>query len=204
MAKAESLWPANDALCAALQVINHLQDCAKDYRELDRVYIPEPLLAAGIGGGGAGRKQGQSGPGGVIVGPGAPECRAAGDFASLRPGDPRWPAGAGSRSHPDPRRRSQRHADPTAIRCPNLCIIPRWMWRPCSSKRFPAFALMRLTTRQTDDQRRKYRRARAAKAVQEKSQRQFLLYRHAADAGGGARRHVRDLCLLPQGGRYRR
>ena len=35
-----SLWPANDALCSALQVINHLQDCAKDYRELDRVYIP--------------------------------------------------------------------------------------------------------------------------------------------------------------------
>jgi hydroxysqualene synthase len=33
-------WPANDALCAALQVINHLQDCAKDYRLLDRVYIP--------------------------------------------------------------------------------------------------------------------------------------------------------------------
>ena len=25
-------WPANDALCAALQIINHLQDCAKDYR----------------------------------------------------------------------------------------------------------------------------------------------------------------------------
>jgi len=46
----ENLWPANDALCAALQVINHLQDCAKDYRELNRVYIPEPLLAgAGIG-----------------------------------------------------------------------------------------------------------------------------------------------------------
>ncbi len=33
-------WPANDALCAALQVINHLQDCAKDYRQLDRVYLP--------------------------------------------------------------------------------------------------------------------------------------------------------------------
>jgi squalene synthase HpnC len=44
----QSLWPANDALCAALQVINHLQDCGKDYRELNRVYIPEPLLA-GIG-----------------------------------------------------------------------------------------------------------------------------------------------------------
>src|SRR5476651_1503164 len=45
-----SLWPANDALCAALQIINHLQDCAKDYRELNRVYIPEDTLAqAGIG-----------------------------------------------------------------------------------------------------------------------------------------------------------
>jgi squalene synthase HpnC len=38
-------WPANDALCAALQVINHLQDCAKDYRNLNRVYIPEDVLA---------------------------------------------------------------------------------------------------------------------------------------------------------------
>ena len=45
-----ALWPANDALCAALQVINHLQDCAKDYRGLNRVYIPEDVLAAeGIG-----------------------------------------------------------------------------------------------------------------------------------------------------------
>ena len=48
--ESQNLWPANDALCAALQVINHLQDCAKDYRELNRVYIPEPMLAAaGIG-----------------------------------------------------------------------------------------------------------------------------------------------------------
>jgi len=38
-------WPANDALCAALQIINHLQDCGKDYRELDRVYIPLDALA---------------------------------------------------------------------------------------------------------------------------------------------------------------
>ena len=43
-------WPRNDALCAALQVINHLQDCAKDYRAIDRVYIPLDALAAqGIG-----------------------------------------------------------------------------------------------------------------------------------------------------------
>lgn len=33
-------WPASDALCAALQVLNHLQDCADDYRNLDRVYVP--------------------------------------------------------------------------------------------------------------------------------------------------------------------
>lgn len=39
-------WPANDALCAALQVINHLQDCAKDYRNLDRVYLPLDMMAA--------------------------------------------------------------------------------------------------------------------------------------------------------------
>jgi phytoene/squalene synthetase len=39
-------WPASDALCAALQVINHLQDCGTDFRELDRVYLPEDCLAA--------------------------------------------------------------------------------------------------------------------------------------------------------------
>ncbi|HEY5278796.1 MAG TPA: squalene synthase HpnC [Pseudolabrys sp.] len=44
--EAQSTWPANDALCAALQIINHLQDCAKDFRELDRVYVPLDALAA--------------------------------------------------------------------------------------------------------------------------------------------------------------
>jgi squalene synthase HpnC len=42
----EALWPASDAICSALQIINHLQDCADDYRQLDRVYIPEDRLAA--------------------------------------------------------------------------------------------------------------------------------------------------------------
>lgn len=42
----ESAWPANDALCSALQVINHIQDCTDDYRELDRVYIPQDMMAA--------------------------------------------------------------------------------------------------------------------------------------------------------------
>ena len=41
-----SVWPANDALCAALQIINHLQDCAADYRNLNRVYVPLDALAA--------------------------------------------------------------------------------------------------------------------------------------------------------------
>jgi squalene synthase HpnC len=44
--ESDALWPLNDALCAALQVINHLQDCAKDYRSLDRVYVPLDRLAA--------------------------------------------------------------------------------------------------------------------------------------------------------------
>jgi len=33
-------WPASDALCSALQVLNHLQDCGDDLRALDRVYVP--------------------------------------------------------------------------------------------------------------------------------------------------------------------
>jgi farnesyl-diphosphate farnesyltransferase len=43
-------WPASDALCSALQVLNHLQDCADDFRRLDRVYLPlEDLGAEGLG-----------------------------------------------------------------------------------------------------------------------------------------------------------
>jgi squalene synthase HpnC len=41
-----AVWPANDALCAALQIINHLQDCKQDYVDLDRVYIPQDALRA--------------------------------------------------------------------------------------------------------------------------------------------------------------
>ena len=43
--ESRATWPANDALCAALQIINHLQDCGKDYRQLDRVYIPLDAFA---------------------------------------------------------------------------------------------------------------------------------------------------------------
>jgi len=41
-----STWPASDALCVGLQINNHLQDCAKDYKDLDRVYLPRDALAA--------------------------------------------------------------------------------------------------------------------------------------------------------------
>lgn len=42
--ESRATWPASDALCAALQIINHLQDCAADYRNLDRVYVPLDAL----------------------------------------------------------------------------------------------------------------------------------------------------------------
>ena len=44
--EARTSWEPSDALCNALQVLNHLQDCAADYRALDRVYLPERDLAA--------------------------------------------------------------------------------------------------------------------------------------------------------------
>src|SRR3982075_1081931 len=41
-----STWAASDALCAGLQINNHLQDCAKDFRDLNRVYLPRDALAS--------------------------------------------------------------------------------------------------------------------------------------------------------------
>ena len=43
-------YPAADALCNALQVINHLQDCKDDFQELNRVYLPQDwMMDTGIG-----------------------------------------------------------------------------------------------------------------------------------------------------------
>ena len=39
-------YAASDALCTALQILNHLQDCQDDHRALDRVYLPQDWLAA--------------------------------------------------------------------------------------------------------------------------------------------------------------
>lgn len=36
----------SDGLCTILQIINHVQDCADDYKELDRVYIPQDWMTA--------------------------------------------------------------------------------------------------------------------------------------------------------------
>jgi phytoene/squalene synthetase len=44
--ESRATWPASDAICAALQVINHIQDCRQDYRKLDRVYVPQDMMAA--------------------------------------------------------------------------------------------------------------------------------------------------------------
>ena len=34
------IFEGSDNLCTALQIINHLQDCQKDYTYLNRVYLP--------------------------------------------------------------------------------------------------------------------------------------------------------------------
>ena len=44
--ESKSTWAASDALCAGLQINNHLQDCGKDFRDLNRVYLPRDALAA--------------------------------------------------------------------------------------------------------------------------------------------------------------
>jgi len=43
--ESRATWPASDAICAALQIINHIQDCQKDFRDLDRVYVPLDYMA---------------------------------------------------------------------------------------------------------------------------------------------------------------
>ena len=75
--ESRATWPANDALCAALQIINHLQDCGKDYRDLDRVYIPLDAFAE------AGRPVEALGCGPRLAG----ACAAASASSPRRTGD---------------------------------------------------------------------------------------------------------------------
>lgn len=42
-------WPASDALCTSLQILNHLQDAKQDWAELRRLYVPRDwLVQAGL------------------------------------------------------------------------------------------------------------------------------------------------------------
>jgi hydroxysqualene synthase len=43
--ESQETWPHSDALCVVLQVLNHVQDCARDFLNLDRSYLPADLLA---------------------------------------------------------------------------------------------------------------------------------------------------------------
>ena len=43
--ESNELYAASDALCIALQVLNHLQDCKDDYISLNRVYLPQDWMS---------------------------------------------------------------------------------------------------------------------------------------------------------------
>ncbi len=100
--ESRATWPANDALCAALQIINHLQDCGKDYRDLDRVYIPLDAFAeAGASGGGARRRPRLAGAARLHPQARAPHRRSAARQQAVLRRHRRHPACAGGRGHSD-------------------------------------------------------------------------------------------------------
>ncbi|MBW8728184.1 MAG: squalene/phytoene synthase family protein, partial [Inquilinus limosus] len=47
--QADSTFPAGDALCTVLQILNHLQDCGDDWRKLRRIYVPTDWIEAAGG-----------------------------------------------------------------------------------------------------------------------------------------------------------
>ena len=110
----------SDALCAALQIINHLQDCAPDYRNLDgSMSPPMPWRLPGRGSG-AGEPSASPGFAGLL----ARSCRAHGRVAGAEQGIARdrdrrasWPWRSPSfRRWPDASPRSCR----CAIRCASV------------------------------------------------------------------------------------
>lgn len=44
LGESHECYSPSDALCISLQIINHIQDCAKDFAQLDRCYLPQALL----------------------------------------------------------------------------------------------------------------------------------------------------------------
>jgi squalene synthase HpnC len=76
-------WPASDSLCAALQVINHLQDCGKDYQAINRVYVPlDALAGAGLDVGALGESKATPALRGVLI---ALSARTRGLLRDARP-----------------------------------------------------------------------------------------------------------------------
>ncbi|MGK9168754.1 squalene/phytoene synthase family protein [Inquilinus limosus] len=47
--QSEETFPAGDALCTVLQILNHLQDCGDDWRKLHRIYVPTDWIEAASG-----------------------------------------------------------------------------------------------------------------------------------------------------------
>lgn len=43
--ESSALHGASDALCTVLQILNHLQDCQRDWQNLDRIYLPQDWFA---------------------------------------------------------------------------------------------------------------------------------------------------------------
>ena len=121
-----STWAASDALCAGLQINNHLQDCAKDFRDLNRVYLPRDALAA------AERQRRDAGRGEIAAG--AVEVPAGARDAdrdparrkqiALRRGEG-FPARARDRGDPGLCRQDRRHAEGARSAAASGCIFPR-------------------------------------------------------------------------------
>ena len=122
-ARTARTWPAIDALCAALQVINHLQDCAKDYRDLNRVYLPlDDLSAADIVTGCIGRRarQPRASPGDRAIG--GSHCPPLGRGETLRRTDFGFRLGL-EVSVIQALAESLNRGLMRRIRCPSACII---------------------------------------------------------------------------------
>ena len=184
--------PPSDALCAALQVINHLQDCGKDYRELDRVYLPADVLAAhGADVSRAWRRPRQPG---LARGPrsaGPADARAAAtERAGFARDDPRPPARRRSGGDParwrvslvsacrrrDPLSERVHHPRPRPRCSPARAALPRAVAPPMSTPSDGA----------------------GTAALRQQVVRQLVLRRDARAAARPARGDVRDLWLLPE------
>ena len=203
----ESVWPASDAICSALQIINHLQDCADDYAQLNRVYIPQDRLAA---------------HGATIEALGAAQRDAGAARGHRRThraharAAARGP-GAGRATSRDRRLRleiqviyalAEAHIDRLLTMDPlaERAKLPRWRMGLVALRRGGRrISLWRAAQRRACRRRgRDARRVRARGGGADARQQILVLSRDAADAAGAAAGDVRDLFVLPRRRRHRR